>query len=41
MRVIGIVEGGERGFVDDFGLEGEIGSLVRIEFVQLLYSSGR
>ena len=36
--VICVVKGGERGFVDDFLLEGKVRGFVRIEFVQLLYS---
>ena len=33
MRVIGIIEGGEEGFMNDFGSEREVGGLVRVEFV--------
>ena len=37
VRVIGVVKGGEGGFIDNFLSEGEIGGFVGIEFVQLLY----
>ena len=35
--VICVVKGGERGFIDNFLLEGKVRGFVRIEFVQLLY----
>ena len=39
MGMVGIVKGRERGFVDDFGLENEVGGLIRVEIIQLLDSS--
>ena len=37
MGMIGVVEGCEGGFVDDFGSECEITGFVGVEFVELLY----
>ena len=37
VRVIGIIEGREGGFVDDFLLEGKVRGFVGVEFIQLLY----
>ena len=37
--MIHVIKSGERGFVDDLGLEREIGGFVRVKFVQLLNCS--
>ena len=41
MRVIGIVKGSERGFIDNFLSEGEVGGFIGIKFIQLLYCGER
>ena len=33
MGVIGIVKGSERGLMNDFGSEGEVGGFVGVEFI--------
>ena len=40
VRMVGIVKGGEGGFIDNFPPEGKVRGFVRVEFIQLLYGSG-
>ena len=37
VRVVGVVEGREGGFINNFLSEGKVRGFVRIEFIQLLY----
>ena len=39
VRVVGVVKGGEGRFIDNFLSEGKVRGFVRVEFIQLLYSS--
>ena len=41
MGVIGIVKGSERGLMNDFSSEREVGGFVRVKFIQLLYGGER
>ena len=40
VRVVGVVEGGEGGLIDDFFPEQKVRGFIGVEFVQLLYGSG-
>ena len=41
LGMIHVVKSSEGGFLDNLGSEREVGGFVRVEFVQLLNSSGR